>query len=265
MRDWKFGLLVACSVLSLIGCAAPAGSADKGKDMVTSSDEGDRRKRARLRLELASGYFERGQPTTALDEVKQALAADPNYADAFNLRGLIYMRLSQPKLAEDSFRSALSLDPHNADTLNNYGWFLCLEKRYAEALPNFKAAESVPQYPGLARTYLAHGVCVLQQGDLKSAQGLLYRSFELDPSNPATATNLALADYKLGDLERARFYSRKVNNSQEANAESLWLGMRIEKSSGNMIAVNELALQLRKRFPDSRELKLFERGAWDEQ
>ena len=47
----------------------------------------------RLRIELAVGYFEQGQTTVALDEIKQALATDPTFADAYNLRGLIYMRL----------------------------------------------------------------------------------------------------------------------------------------------------------------------------
>lgn len=266
MKDWKFWFLVVCSSISLLGCATPPSTSNAGKDMVTSSDEGDRRKRARLRLELATGYYERGQPTTALDEVKQSLAADPNFADAYNLRGLVYLRLNQPKLAEESFRKALDLDPKNADTLNNYGWFLCLEKRVPEAIAQFKAAEAVPAYSGAARTWLAHGVCVLQQqGDLKQAQSLLYHSFELDPSNPATATNLALVHFRLGDLDRARFYARKVNNSEDANAESLWLGMRIEKAAGNMLAVNELATQLHRRFPDSRQLRLYERGEWDEQ
>ena len=61
------------SVISLGGCAgtqgASGGAASKA-DIVTESDEPENRRRARLRLELASGYFEQGQINVALDEVK---------------------------------------------------------------------------------------------------------------------------------------------------------------------------------------------------
>lgn len=70
------------------GCATTAGApaADANAGLITPSDEPETRRRARIRLELASNYFENGQTAVALDEVKQALATDANYADAFNLR-----------------------------------------------------------------------------------------------------------------------------------------------------------------------------------
>ena len=101
----------------LAGCATSqyaASQATQQADIVTESDEPDNRRRARLRLELASGYFDQGQTNVALDELKQALVADPTYADAYNLRGLVYMRLNDLTLAEDSFKRALTLVPRDA-------------------------------------------------------------------------------------------------------------------------------------------------------
>ena len=102
----------------LAGCASQQGtsgaSGNRG-DIVTESDEPDQRRRARLRLELATGYFEQGQTNVALDEIKQALATDPTFVDAYNLRGLAYLRLNDIPLAEDSFRRALALNPRDAD------------------------------------------------------------------------------------------------------------------------------------------------------
>jgi len=85
------------------------------------SDESDASKRAHVRMELASGYFERGQMTTALDQVKLAIVADPTFAEAFNLRGLIYANLGDERLAEESFRRALQLNSRDADTMQNLG------------------------------------------------------------------------------------------------------------------------------------------------
>ena len=124
--------LTACSAVvciwALQGCAtntSSSGVSDADAGLVTPSDEPESRRRARIRLELASNYFELGQTAVALDEVKQSLSADPSYADAFNLRGLIYMRLNDYPQAEDSFRRALSLRANDANILHNYGWLMC--------------------------------------------------------------------------------------------------------------------------------------------
>ena len=73
----------------LAGCAGNpvvSNATNGNADILTASDEPDTRRRARLRLELASGYFEQGQTNVALDELKQALVTDPSFADAYNLR-----------------------------------------------------------------------------------------------------------------------------------------------------------------------------------
>ncbi|NIC43439.1 tetratricopeptide repeat protein, partial [Aquabacterium sp. A08] len=131
-HGWLAGL---CALVLLTACAGGGAvrSSGPGRDLVTESDEPLARKRARVRLELAAGYFEQGQMPVALDEVKQALQIDPGYADAYNLRALIYMRLNEPRLAEDSFAQALRLAPRDGDTLHNLGWMYCQDGRHADA------------------------------------------------------------------------------------------------------------------------------------
>ena len=120
-------LFLSLAAAGLSGCAnnqGISGPAAGKSDLVTESDEPESRRRARLRLELATGYFEQGQTNVALDELKQALIADPTYVDAYNLRGLVYMRLNDLPLAEDSFKRALAINSRDADVAHNYGWFL---------------------------------------------------------------------------------------------------------------------------------------------
>lgn len=258
-------LLNGCASVKPDGTSGDAAVQGDARQIQTQSDESELRKRARLRMELASGYLERGNPNTALDEVKQALTIDPNYADAYTMRALIYMQIGQGPLAEQSFKQALQLEPRNPDALHNYGLFLCRNQRLTESYDKFRQVTTNANYPGLDRTWLVYGVCQMQGGFVNEAEKSLHRSFELDPSNPATATNLALLHYRKKELDTARFYARKVNNSELANSESLWLGVRIEKGLNNQLAMNELGAQLRRRFPESREAKLYERGAFDEQ
>ena len=260
---------------SLAGCIAagpgPGGPrsaatpANETKDRITASDEPDAQKRARARMELASAYFGQNQMTTALDQVKLAIVADPNYGEAFNLRGLIYANLGDTVLAEESFKRALQLNPRDADAMHNYGYYLCQQKRYAESNVLFGQALAVPQYPGIARTLLTQGVCLAYAGQLAESEAALARAYELDPSSPFTATNLAEVLYRRGDFERARFYIRRVNALPGvSNAQTLWLAVRIEHKLGNWPGTSEFGQQLRNRFPESREAASFSRGAFDE-
>jgi type IV pilus assembly protein PilF len=197
-------VLLAAGGLGLSGCAsAPP---PELRERSTVSDQGDAERRARVRLELASAYFSRGQFDTALDEVKLSIAASPQLSAAYNLRGLIYAGLGDEALAEDSFRRALQLDARDADAAHNYGWFQCQRQRFAEAGTLFQQALANPQYRDASRTLLARGICQARAGQLAEAEASLMRSYELDPANPGTAINLGDVLLRRGEATRARFY-----------------------------------------------------------
>lgn len=258
------GLALAAAQLS--GCAARPGGPDHDArgDYITPADEPEVRKRARVRLQLAAGYFDQGQTTVALEELKQTLALDPAFPDAYNLRGLIYLRLNDLRLAEDSFRRALTLNPREPNTLHNYGWMLCQQARYDEAAQMFNQALAHPIYADKAKTYMTLGMCQQRAGRPAEAERSLARSYELDPGNPITGYNLAHMLYDRGDYPRAQFYIRRINSTELANAESLWLGIKVERRMDNRDAVLQLGEQLKNRFPQSREYLALERRAFDE-
>lgn len=261
-------LLWACLLLcaAVAGCAGGAGGQGAGarNDILTESDEPESRKRARIRMELAVGYFEQGQTNVALDELKQVINADPNFPDAYNLRGLIYMRLNDMRQAEDSFRRAIALNPRDANSHHNFGWLLCQQGRYPESYREFEQAMANPLYTGRAKTLMALGVCQVRGGQRAEAERSLSRAYELDAGNPVTGYNLASLLFQRGEFERAQFYIRRLNNSDLANAESLWLGVKVERRMNDRVAMEQLADQLKKRFPQSREATAYARGAFDE-
>ncbi|MDB5829126.1 MAG: pilus assembly protein PilW [Variovorax sp.] len=262
-------LLCLVAGIVLAGCASKgtgpvASTAGNGAQLLTDSDEGNGRKRARLRLELAIGYFEAGQTTVALDEIKQSLTADPTYAEAYNLRGLVYMRLDDAGLAEDSFRRAIALNPREPNTLHNYGWLLCQQGRNGDAMQQFGQALAIPGYTDRAKTLMTQGVCQIKAGDRADAERSLTQAYEIDAGNPVIGFNLATLLFQRDDMTRAQFYIRRVNNGPSANAESLWLGIKIERRMNNREALAQLASQLQRRFPQSREAIAYERGNFND-
>lgn len=266
IRQCLFGICLLYAGL-LAGCASSAGdsnAASSSVERLTASDEPEARKRARIRLELAVGYFEQGQTSIALDELKQSIASDPTYAEAYSLRGLIYMRLNDYRIAEDSFKKALSFNPKDSNVLHNLGWLQCQQAHYAESMQYFSQALLNVHYVERAKTFRAQGLCQVRAGMKELAETSLLKSYEFDPGNPVTAYNLAILLFERGDFSRARFYVRRLNNSELANSESLWLGMKIENSLNNSDSVLQLATQLIKRFPQSRETAAYQRGSFNE-
>lgn len=265
---WMKWLFCAClAIVALVGlsaCTATGGPAGQGTEIVTDSDEPEARKRARIRLELAVGYFEQGQTTTALDELKQAISIDPSYGDAYSLRGLIYMRLNDFRVADESFRKALTLSPKDSNILHNLGWLLCQQGKFSESEQVFTQALSNPHYAERAKTFRTLGLCQLKAGQRAEAEQNLLKSYEFDAGNPITAYNLAYLLYQRGDFVRAQFYVRRLNNSELANSESLWLGVKVERRLDNKEAMQQLAAQLEKRFPKSPEYGALQRGAFDD-
>jgi type IV pilus assembly protein PilF len=268
-RNLRTGLvwcwLAGSLLLALGGCATRNSDATGATlDIMTASDEPEARKRARIRMELAVGYFEQGQTNVALDELKQVIAADPAFPDAYNLRGLIYMRLNDMRQAEESFRRAVSLNPRDSNAQHNYGWLLCQQGRYDEAARAFDGAMTNPLYADRAKTLMAKGLCEARAGRRDDAERSLARSYELDAANPVTGFNLANLLFQRGEYTRAQFYIRRLNNTDLANAETLWLGIKVENKLNDRVAMRQLADQLKRRFPQSREIGFYDKGAFNE-
>lgn len=260
---WAVGGVVAACLLS--GCVA-SGSVAQYPAVAGSAAETEVHRLAVTRLQLAALHFEEGRAEVALGEVAQALQVHPRYVDAYNLQGWIHMSLKNYPAANDSFVQALALRPGDADTLYNLAWLQCQQKQFALADRNLDAALAAPRSSGqsLSRIWLAKGVCLRQAGQMDAALQALEKAHEIDPGNPAVAYNFAEVLHAQGNAERARFYVRRVNNGQWASAPSLWLGVKVERSLGDRIAMRQLADQLHKRFPDSKEWQRFERGAFDD-
>lgn len=261
MKNISF-LSILISAFILVGCASNQGGATE--ELKTSSDQTDIQKRAGIRLQLAVGYYEQRQFPVALDEIKQALLADVNFADAYGVRALIYMEMGETRLAEDNFLRAISLAPNNPDFSNNYGWFLCQNGRENQSIIQFEAALKNRAYQSPEKALNNAGVCSLKMKNLDAALRYFTESFRYDPGNMATNTNLARIYYERRDYQRARFYVDRVIKANMLSADVLWLAIKIEHKLGDKIIEVSLGTQLRRRHPGSPEYAAYQREAFDE-
>jgi type IV pilus assembly protein PilF len=220
---------------------------------------------ARGHIERAATHFEQGRVKAALEQSEFAVAADPSLVAGHEMLALAQASLGSDKLAEASFRRALQLDGRDAQVLHNFGWYLCLQRRFSEAETMFSRADALPRQRDKPQTLLSRGICLARAGDTVRAAEVLTSAYELDPANPVTAVNLSEVLYRRGEYERARFYARRVNSGEEtANAQSMWLAMRIERRLGNLTSVQAMGQRLAARFPQSAEALAYRQGKFED-
>jgi type IV pilus assembly protein PilF len=244
-------LLAGCAVQPMDGGSA-AGIADS-----------ESRQRAGAFTDLAGAYFSRAQYKTALDELRKAIVADSRYGPAYNIYGLIYMELAEDKLAEENFRRAIELDRNDSESRTNFGWFLCTRGRYDEGLEQFSASLRNPLYARPEQAMANAGLCAEKKGDLALAEANLTKSLKLQPDNSNTVLKLAGLNFRQGRLvETQRLLGRHAELAPPT-AESLWLGVRLERRLGDRAQEAAYGLQLRKRFPDSNEARQLQSGQYE--
>jgi len=256
VKKW---IVMAAALLA--GCAGqPVG---EGGGVASSQADTESRQRARAFTDLASAYLARAQYKIALDELRKAITADNRFGPAYNVYGLIYMELTEDKLAEENFRHAIELDRSDSGARNNYGWFLCTRGRYDEGLEQFSAALRNPLYAHPEQAMANAGLCAERKGDLALAEANLMKSLKLQPDNANTIIKLAGLHFRQGRLMEAQRLLGRHAELAPPTAESLWLGVRLERRLGDRAQEAAYGLQLRKRFPDSNEARLLLTGQYE--
>lgn len=252
--------LLAAALLS--GCAAMPPST--GSSFNTSNEtDSEGRQQARAFADLAAAYYTRAQYKIALDELRKAITADSRFGPAYNIYGLIYMELAEDKLAEENFRHAIDLDRNDSEARNNFGWFLCTRGRYDEGLEQFAAALRNPLYAHPEQAMSNAGLCAEKKGDLALAEANLMKSLKLQPDNPNTILKVAGLHFRQGRLTEAQRLLEHHAELAPPTAESLWLGVRLERKLGDRAQEAAYGLQLRKRFPDSNEAQRLLAGQYE--
>jgi type IV pilus assembly protein PilF len=272
-RRLASGLLLCMLAAGLAACTSTSKTtSDSGlpgatQELKTISDATSVDKRAAIRMQLAIGYYQEKNYEVALDEIKKALAANPDLADAYGVRALIYAAMNEMALADENYQRAQRLAPRNPELNNNYGQFLCDNGRHAQAMAQFEAALKNPSYRSPVKAMVNAGNCALRTKDYATAERYLNDALRLDPDFPTIHAGLARVYFERRDFQRAGFFINRllsVSKPETMSADALWLAARIQRKLGDKGLETSLITQLRRRHPGSPEFAAFTRGAFDE-
>ncbi len=214
---------------------------------------------AKAHTDLGAAYMQQNKLEIALDEFTLATRIMPSYALAYTGLGMVRSALGQDEEAEYNFKKSIELNPSISETYNNYGTFLCSRGRYDESIQQFLAALKNPLYNRKNIAYSNAGICAKRKGDVTTAAAYLNKALEIQPLTHDAAHHLADIQFTRGKHVLAK---KTLRNAIVAspNAEILWLGVKIARALDDRNNEASYSLELRRRFPHSKETQLLLNG-----
>ena len=156
----------------------------------------------------------------AVASYRQALAHDPNLADAHNNLGIILAQEGQAAAAVQSYRQALRINPRHADAHNNLGIALLGQGQTADAIACFRAA--LAANPLRADTHVNLGDALREQGQLTEAVECYRQALRINPGHADAHHNLGVVFLALGQFQEAREQYEHTLRILPGNATALW-------------------------------------------
>ncbi len=228
---------------------------------VSNPNRGSDAEIASVNLDLGVRYYQQGELERAQQKLQKALDADDDLAAGHAAMALVLGQLGEVDKADEHYRRSLELvAADSADYgafYNNYGVFLCGQGKSSEAEEYFTKAVANKRYPTPQAAYENAGACALQAGELDKGEKYFRRALQIDARMPRSLLGMAQLQLEKTRFLRARAYIQRYHAAAAATAESLWLGIRIERELGARDLETQLSQQLHDNFPDSDELQQY--------
>ncbi|HEY3988784.1 MAG TPA: protein kinase [Acidobacteriaceae bacterium] len=174
---------------------------------------------APARMALARALEQTGDTTSALREMKMALAADPANTQTLTWLGDSYAQLNRWQNADDAFRRALQLRPNNWIAHNELGLLLYKQGKYLHALSEFRTAALASPKDVLTQSNV--GFMYLVLGRTSEALQKLKLSLSLQPTALASVM-MSAAVRSQGDALSALSFAREAT-TLDASDSTVWL------------------------------------------
>ena len=248
-------LIVSLAILSLQACV----TVEESRFSKKASPE----KAVENYTQLGLGYLQKGRPDWARDRLQRALEIDPNDPQANDAMGLVWQTEGELDLAEDSFKKALREDPKFTLARHHLGRLYARMKRYKEARDLLSEVANDRYDNNRVGAYNDVALNFFRMGNSQGAIEAYTQSLRLAPYNVDALVNISTLLFEAQRYDESLKYfdrfDRLVERDQtEHTAHSLWLGIKlltIHQQTSRGVA---LAAQLKQRFPDSEEYRMYQ-------
>ncbi|WP_115717733.1 type IV pilus biogenesis/stability protein PilW [Gallaecimonas mangrovi] len=248
MANRRARLFILTLLLAVGGCVTQ--TYDSQGNPVTPK-EFDPIAAAKSRMQLGLAYLRNGDTAQAKMNLLKAQEYAPKMPQVYYSLGYYYQKVGETALAEQAYRRAIDLDPDNGEALNNFGAFLCGIGRYDESVKYFLKAVKAPGYIKVAGAYENAGTCSRLEGNLGDAEQFYASALSHDARRAASLLGMSEVLFAKGDYAGARGYLSRYERIARPSPQSLFLGLKLAKRTGNQQGVQQYGEELISKFPDS--------------
>lgn len=208
---------------------------------------------AQVNAELGRSYLDMGKFAVAEAKLAKALQQNPKLGVAHHYQAELYRRTDRPKKAKAAYRRALKYIKGDMSLQNNFGVFLCDQGDYKEAIEILLTVATSKKYRRPDQAYANAGLCALRLVDERKAEEYFRSALHINKNLAIALYNMAQLSFKNRKMMSARAFGQRYETVGLATPQSLLLGVRVELSLGDRLAMENYAGQLSTKFPDSEE------------
>lgn len=195
-------------------------AADAGTASAVSVAQMKVPEKARKAYRKAQKAMQASRTEEAAKAVAEALAIDPNYADALSLRGVLELDAKQTEQARADMEQAVGLDPHNGMNLIALGATYNVMTRFDDAYRVLR--QGIALEPSAWQGYFELGKTMVAKGQYMDALAQLGRAGDLAPKSFAAIhlvkahAYLSLRDYDQSMSELQQYLEQAPHSPQAA-------------------------------------------------
>ena len=91
---------------------------------------------------------------------------------------------------------------------------------------------------------------------MKKSESYLTEALKRDPNLPVALLNMAEIRFEQNNFLSSRGFLQRFEALSQHSAQSLWLGIQVERKLGDKNAESHYAKELQSKFPKSEQFKL---------
>jgi len=146
-------------------------------------------------------YFKQGKRRDAIANLNKAIKIDPNFSLAYEARGIAYLAEKRINLAFSDFKKAIELDSTLGEAYFGRGMIYFIRRRYKLALYDLDNATKLN--PNIALPYLIKGITLLKLKQYHSALISLNKAIQIKSSFAEAFFNRGIVYTKLHEYDKA--------------------------------------------------------------
>ena len=233
----RYGTLLTALVVgsTLTGCVATSSSG----------------RPASYHYQMGVSYLEERNYTAALTDLSEAEKLDPNNAELQYNLGRALTGKRRLDLAEQRFLRALALRPNYSDARNDLGVLYLETSRWDNAIQQFRAVKDDLFYPRHDHALINLSLAYLGKGDYSSAMEELQIVRASDPRNPVVRVSIGRVLFAQGKTQQAvDEYRRAIEIAPDYSHAYFHLGLALMKQS-KLSAARDAFKEVVRIAPDS--------------